>query len=95
MPAKTKFGTGVSALLPIEGLELAMALVDDARVVRAVIPTQPPRALGSGCGHRSPVRYGRKNAPSLPGGACLARSINNSYGSRFFFFAAATSASAS
>ena len=31
-----------------------------------VSPTKAPRARGSGCGLRSPVRYGRKRSPSLP-----------------------------
>ena len=33
----------------------------------AVSPTNAPRANGSGCGLRSPVRYGRKNRPSVAG----------------------------
>ena len=35
-------------------------------------PTNAPRASGSGCGLRSPVRYGRKNRPSLPAGTSAA-----------------------
>ena len=47
-------------------------------VLRAVRPTHPPRALGSGCGQRSPVRYGRKNSPSQPGGASAALATRSS-----------------
>ena len=47
-------------------------------VVRRLMPIQQARASGSGYGHRSPLRNGRKKSPSLPAGtfsACLSRVV--------------------
>ena len=42
-----------------------------------VSPTNAPRASGSGCGLRSPVRYGRKNRPSLAAATSAAASTSS------------------
>ena len=39
---------------------------------RAVMPIQPPRAVASRCGVRSPIRYGSQNSPCAPAGASAA-----------------------
>ena len=43
-----------------------------------VSPTNAPRASGSGCGLRSPDRYGRNSSPSLPAGTPAAAPTRSS-----------------
>ena len=49
-----------------------------ARPWRTVRPTNAPRACGSRCGVRSPVRYGRNSRPSAPGSTASASSTSSS-----------------
>lgn len=54
-------------------------------------PKNTPRQSGSGCGERSPIRYGRYKSPPAPGFTCSANLSMMIYGSTPCFWASSTS----